>query len=237
MRPKPLASDQHRSRPTARDAVIIDTGGANLASLRFALQRLGQDVAVSRDPVRIGESSHLLLPGVGAAADTMRRLRRAGLDELIPQLHQPVLGICLGMQILSEASAEGPTGCLGILPGRVERLVAGNGLRVPHMGWNRLRHDGTGLCAGLAQDSRVYFLHSYAMRPGEYTRAITQYGAEFAAIVRRRNFYGTQFHPERSGTAGAQILANFLRLDNAAQDHSPQRAESTDRESAKLPCN
>lgn len=206
------------------EVVIVDTGGANLASLRFALQRLGCEPSVSRDPSRIAGAGHVLLPGVGAARDTMQRLRATGLDALLPTLRQPVLGICLGMQILAAASDEGETTCLDILPGRVQRLRPERGRPVPHMGWNRVAHDGTGLFAGLAEETRFYFVHSYALPIGAATIASVTYATDFAAAVRRDNFFGTQFHPERSGTAGAQVLANFLQLRTAAARRSPGRA-------------
>lgn len=195
------------------DVAIVDSGGANLASLQFALERLGARVHVSREPAAIAAAPRVLLPGVGAAADAMRRLREAGLDRLIPQLSRPLLGICLGMQLLFEHSAEGDTPCLGVLPGRIERLMAAPGLPVPHMGWNTLQTCSEDpLLAGLQQPAYAYFVHSYAAAIGPQTLASVDYGRPLAAVVRRGNFCGVQFHPERSAALGARILQNFLSL-------------------------
>jgi len=197
----------------AIDAVIIDSGGANLASLRYALDRLGARSAVSCDPALIAAAPRVLLPGVGAAADAMARLRSHGLDRLIPQLRAPVLGICLGMQLLFEHSAEGATSCLGVIAGSVERLRAAPGLPVPHMGWNTLelqREDA--LLDGLRNSDRFYFVHSFAAPINGCLLASVHYGEARCAIVRQQNFHGVQFHPERSSAAGARILRNFLEL-------------------------
>jgi glutamine amidotransferase len=197
----------------APEVTIIDSGGANLASLRFALERLGARAEVSADAVRIAAARRVLLPGVGAAADAMARLRAQGLDRLIPRLRAPLLGICLGMQLLFEHSEEGDTGCLGVLSGRIARLRPAGALPVPHMGWNTLelrRPDA--LLAGLGARDRLYFVHSFAAPVGSDTLASGGYGGEFAAVVRRGNFCGVQFHPERSSAAGARVLDNFLAL-------------------------
>jgi glutamine amidotransferase len=195
------------------DAVIIDSGGANLASLQFAFERLGAKTHVSADPAEITSASRVILPGVGSAADAMSRLRKSGVADLLPSLTQPVLGICLGMQLLFERSEEGDTDCLGILPDKVKRLQAAQGRPVPHMGWNQLspvREDP--ILEGIAADDYVYFVHSFAVPVSDLTIASADYGICLAAIVRRGNFWGTQFHPERSARAGARVLANFLRL-------------------------
>jgi glutamine amidotransferase len=195
------------------EAVIIDSGGANLASLVFALERLGTQATVTTDARAITSAPRVILPGVGAAADAMRRLRSAGLDRLLPGLEQPVLGICLGMQLLFERSEEGPADGLGVMPGTVQRMRAVPGRPVPHMGWNRLRPlREDALLAGLDEKDYVYFVHSYAAPVTAATLASAEYGAPFAAVARSRNFWGTQFHPERSGAAGARLLENFLRL-------------------------
>jgi imidazole glycerol-phosphate synthase subunit HisH len=195
------------------DVIIIDSGGANLASLRYALDRLGARSQVSSDAAEIAAAPRVMLPGVGAAADAMARLRASGLDRLIPQLRMPVLGICLGMQLLFEHSAEGDTVCLGVIGGTVERLQAAPGLPVPHMGWNTLevRHQDP-LLAGIGSGDRLYFVHSFVASIGEETLASVDYGGAHGAIVRRANFLGVQFHPERSSTPGARILRNFLEL-------------------------
>ena len=195
------------------EAVIIDSGGANLASLQFALERLGARATVSSDARAIAGATRVLLPGVGSATDAMQRLRRAGIAELLPTLRQPVLGICLGMQLLFERSAEGTTECLGVMPGTVRRLQAAPGRPVPHMGWNQLseaRQDP--LLQGIGADEYFYFVHSYAVPASEVTLAQVDYGETVSAVVRRGNFWGTQFHPERSAGAGARLLGNFLKL-------------------------
>jgi len=191
---------------------IIDSGGANIESLRAALGRLGVESQVTTDHAVIQRAPHVLLPGVGTAHDAMSRLRIAGLDRLIPQLRQPLLGICLGMQILFEKSEEGPANCLGVIPGSITRLQAVPGLPVPHMGWNQMtqvRPDP--LLDGISSLDHVYFVHSFAASTSPATVAITDYGSAITAVARRDNFCGTQFHPERSGVVGARILANFLK--------------------------
>jgi imidazole glycerol-phosphate synthase subunit HisH len=195
------------------EAVIIDSGGANLASLQFALERLGARAVVSSDARAIAAAPRVLLPGVGSAADAMQRLRRSGLAELLPTLRQPVLGICLGMQLLFEHSAEGTTECVGVLPGTVRRLEAAPGRPVPHMGWNQLTDSRADpLLEGIEPGEYFYFVHSYAVPASEITMAQVHYGEAVSAVVRRGNFWGTQFHPERSASGGARLLGNFLRL-------------------------
>jgi glutamine amidotransferase len=197
-----------------RHIVIVDNGGANIASLQFALQRLDADSAVSADAGQIRAASHVILPGVGAAADAMSRLRRSRLDTVIPTLRQPVLGSCLGMQLLYEASQEGDARCLGIIPGRAARLAEAHDRPVPHMGWNTLEiRRPCALLMGLADGDYAYFVHSYALTLSDATVASTGYGAPFSACVQWRNFYGAQFHPERSAAVGARLLKNFLAID------------------------
>jgi glutamine amidotransferase len=193
--------------------VIIDSGGANLASVQFAFDRLEEPVTVTTDPQVVRNAERVILPGVGMAADAMKRLRDAGLVEVIPTLKQPVLGICVGMQLLFDRSEEGNAECLGIIPGTVRRLKAEPGRPVPHMGWNTLitlRDDP--LLDGITSTDYVYFVHSYAAPVSDVTLARTDYGAQVSAAVRRGNFWGAQFHPERSAETGARLLANFLRL-------------------------
>jgi glutamine amidotransferase len=155
----------------------------------------------------------VFLPGVGAAADAMARLGRAGINEVIPRLTQPVLGICLGMQLLYEASEEGGTHCLGVIPGRVRRMRQASGRPVPHMGWNRVefRRDHA-LLGGLSDGEFAYFVHSYCAPVSADTVAACEYDEAFTAVACRDNFFGVQFHPERSAKAGARFLANFLGL-------------------------
>jgi glutamine amidotransferase len=192
--------------------VIIDSGGANITSLQAALARLGASSRVTTDHDVIRRAPRVLLPGVGSAHDAMNRLRLAGLDTLIPTLEQPLLGVCLGMQLLFDRSEEGPANCLGLIPGNIGKLQSAPGLPVPHMGWNQLRQvKPDPLLDGVSGLDYVYFVHSFAAAAGSATVAVTEYGTPFTAVVRRDNFCGTQFHPERSGVVGARILANFLK--------------------------
>jgi len=199
---------------------IIDSGGANIASLQFAIERLGMPSTLTADKQIVREATHVILPGVGAAADCMDRLRQAGLVETIRTLTQPLLGICVGMQLLFESSEEGATTCLGLLPGRVRRFADRESFPVPHMGWNQLEFDEPGtsgatrspLLDGLNSGDHMYFVHSYAAPVGPMTLARTTYGEAFSALVHRDNIHGAQFHPERSARNGAQLLHNFLRL-------------------------
>jgi imidazole glycerol-phosphate synthase subunit HisH len=191
---------------------IIDSGGANIASLRAALSRLATDSVVTTDHGVIRRASHVLLPGVGSAHNAMLRLRGTGLDQLIPTLKQPLLGICLGMQLLFDRSDEGPVNCLGVIPGSIGKMQSEPGKPVPHMGWNQMtqvRPDA--LLDGVSSLDYVYFVHSFAAPTSTATVAITDYSLALSAVVRRDNFCGTQFHPERSGVVGARILANFLK--------------------------
>lgn len=195
------------------DVVMLDSGGTNLASVRFAFERLGVSAELSRDPERIRRASHVVLPGVGAAGPGMQRLRESGLDRLIPTLTQPVLGVCLGMQLLFESSEEGDTACLGILSGRLRRFDEARCGRVPHMGWNRIdTRRASPLLDGIGADAFAYFVHSYAAPLTEDTVASCDYGGAFAAVVSKGNFHGAQCHPERSASVGARLLANFLEL-------------------------
>lgn len=191
---------------------IVDSGGANLSSVVGAFARLGEKAELTGDPDLIRRCPRVVLPGVGAAADAMATLRRRGLDACIKELRQPVLGICLGMQLLFRSSEEGPTDCLGLIPGDVARLRP-EGLCVPHMGWNEVVFEGSpALFKGLAGGAFFYFVHSYAAPPGPWVTARCDYGAPVPAAVERGNFFGVQFHPERSSQAGARVLANFLAL-------------------------
>ena len=195
------------------NAVIISSCGANLASLQFALERLGAQVPLTEDPERIRAASHVILPGVGAAAPGMARLAAAGLVDLIPTLTQPVLGICLGMQLLFASSEEEQTRCLGVIDAKVRRMPASPDLPVPQMGWNELEPVGqSALLTGVPSGAYAYFVHSYAAPAGDYTRALTTYGRPFSTVIEHGNFFGTQFHPERSSRVGARILDNFLTI-------------------------
>jgi len=191
--------------------VIIDSGGANLGSVRHALQRLGVDAPVTLDKATIRAADRLILPGVGAAAPIMQRLRESGVANLLRELRQPLLGICVGMQVLFERSAEGDTVCLGLLEGAIEKIAERPGVRVPHMGWNRLhRERESPLLDGIDKTDYAYFVHSYAAAIDDACIASVEHGASYAALVQRRHIVGAQFHPERSAQPGARLLRNFL---------------------------
>jgi glutamine amidotransferase len=194
--------------------VLVDSGGANIGSVRYALQRFGVDAPLTGDGDAIRRADRVILPGVGAAAAAMRRLRELDLVGTLRALDRPLLGICLGMQLLFEASEEGEVECLGRLPGRVRKMSAGPGIRIPHMGWNRLRIDGarTPLLDGVRDGAHAYFVHGYAADVDAHTLAACDHGAPFAAVVQRDGVCGTQFHPERSSAVGLRLLANFLGL-------------------------
>ncbi|MEM1079964.1 MAG: imidazole glycerol phosphate synthase subunit HisH [Pseudomonadota bacterium] len=189
---------------------VVDSGGANLGSVLQALNRLGADSQLTRDAECIQRASHVILPGVGAAAAAMDALKQAGLVATLRQLRQPVMGICLGLQLLFERSEEGDVDCLGVLPGTIRALPEQANLRLPHMGWNQLswQHSDP-LSDGLAEQDWFYFVHSYAA-PVEPALATSQHGHTFAAVVRKDNFAACQFHPEKSAGAGQRLLRNFL---------------------------
>lgn len=205
--------------------VIIDTGCANLSSVRFAIERLGYEVVVSKDPAILQQATKLFLPGVGTAKEAMANLIDRHLVEEIKKLTQPVLGICLGMQMLAEGSEEvfaekteeADAGnevikTLGLVDGFVEKMDVAP-LRSPHMGWNQITPKlDEPLFKDIPAGSYFYFVHSYALPVNENTIASCEYGTPFTAAVNKNNFYGVQFHPERSGKAGAQLIKNFLEL-------------------------
>ena len=193
--------------------VIIASGGANLASLKFALGRLGVEAPVTEDGALVEAASHVILPGVGAARDAMTRLHAAGLVEVIRRLEQPVLGICLGLQLLYSGSDEDQSACLDIIPGWARRFEPAEDRPVPQMGWNSLRRMADSpLIAGIEDGDYAYFIHSYALAPGPCTCATSDYGGAFSAVVQQANFFATQFHPERSARVGTRVLSNFLQL-------------------------
>jgi glutamine amidotransferase len=192
--------------------VLVDAGGTNIGSVRYALERLGVGAELTSDAQRISRASHVILPGVGAAAPGMQRLRDAGLIEVVRALRQPVLGVCLGMQLLFARSEEGDTECLGIIDATVRRFPA-SALRVPHMGLNALQAMRPhALIEGMPTDAHAYFVHSYAAPVGPWAIAGCDYGGAFSAVVQQDNFFGMQFHPERSAGVGARLLGNFLAL-------------------------
>jgi imidazole glycerol phosphate synthase, glutamine amidotransferase subunit len=189
---------------------IIDTQCANLSSVKFAFERLGYSAEITNDLNKIKSADKLILPGVGTAKAAMLNLQRLGLVEVIQNLTQPVLGICLGMQLMTEFSTEGNVSTLGLMSGQTE-LIPDTGLPLPHMGWNKVRYTPDHpLFAGIEQDSHFYFVHSYAVQPNENTIATSCYGVDFSAAIANKNFYGVQFHPERSGKNGTLLLRNFV---------------------------
>jgi glutamine amidotransferase len=192
---------------------IIDSGGANIASLLYAFERLRTAAVLTTDAATIRGAERVVLPGVGAARAAMNRLEERQLVDVIRGLTQPVLGICLGMQLLAEASEEEDVECLGIIPGTAARLPASPICPVPNMGWCRIEpRVADPLLAGIDGGANFYFLHSYALPVSEYTIASAEHAGPFAAAVRRNNFFAAQFHPERSSSAGARLLQNFLDL-------------------------
>lgn len=203
----------------ANGLVVVDAGGANLGSVRSALERLGVSAPPTLDADAIAAAGRVLLPGVGAAAPVMRRLREAGLVDLLRGLRVPLLGICVGMQVLYERSEEGDTDCLGLLRGEVRKLRGGAGVRVPHMGWNRLEaRRESPLLQGI-DGGHAYFVHGYAADADDPACvASVEHGGHHAALVVRDNIAGAQFHPERSAEVGARLLRNFLDWRPAAVD-------------------
>lgn len=192
---------------------IIKGCGNNIASIRYALQRLGQEAIITAQPDIIKNSSHVLLPGVGHAGFAMDQLNRNCLTEVIKNLTQPVLGICLGMQLLFNTSEEGNTAGLGIIPGIIKAFEKSPNLTIPHMGWNILQwKTNSDLQKNLNEGDFFYFVHSFKAPITTYTIATCEYGENFSAIVKKDNFYGMQFHPERSGNIGEKILKNFFNL-------------------------
>lgn len=192
---------------------IIDSGGANIASLQHALRRLGVRGQLTSNADEIRAAQRVILPGVGAAGDAMQRLRDHGLIDVIRDLTQPVLGICLGMQLLAEASEEEDVECLGIIPGIAARLEAQSGLPVPNMGWCPVNSNlPSGLFDDIDNGSYFYFVHSYALPVSDFTLATASHKELFSAVSGRANFVATQFHPERSSADGARLLGNFLGL-------------------------
>ena len=194
------------------NVVLVDSGGANIGSVRYALERLGVQAAMSADAAVIRAADRVILPGVGAAGPGMARLNELALVDVLRSLTQPLLGICLGMQLLFDGSEEGDVACLGLVPGRVRRMPESPGIRVPHMGWNRLQPTRTSsLLDGIPDGAQAYFVHSYAAPVTDDCLARCGHGADFAAVVQRGNVAGAQFHPERSAATGARLLENFLK--------------------------
>ena len=195
---------------------VVDYATGNLRSVADALRRAGAEFTLTADPAVLRRADRVILPGVGEASSAMSKLRERGLDTVIPTLTQPVLGICIGMQLMCLSSEEGDARCMGIFPARVLRLPSvtpgGAQLKVPHVGWDTISGLSTPLFRNLAEDTYIYYVHSFAAEPCAATIATTDYGRPFSAALARNNFFGTQFHPEKSGSAGARILQNFLNL-------------------------
>lgn len=190
--------------------VIINYGAGNIKSIQFAFKRLGIDAVLSNNPEEILAADKIIFPGVGEANSAMAMLKESGLDTLIPQLKQPVLGICLGMQLLCEYTEEGSTKGLGIFKTQVKRFD--NRVKVPQMGWNVIKELKSELFKGIKENEYMYLIHSYYAEHCEETIATTDYGINYASALQHNNFYGVQFHPEKSSLAGEQILKNFLAL-------------------------
>lgn len=196
------------------NVTLIGYGAGNVASVRFALERLGARVRISGDPADLDEAERVILPGVGAAGYAMQRLNALGLVEALRRFKRPLLGVCLGQQLLFETSAEdGDTPLLGLIPGRVEALLPAPSRPSPHMGWSRLsiRRDDP-LLEGIKAGDWAYFVHGFVCPDGPATIAAADYGVPVPAVVNSANRWGCQFHPERSAAAGARILKNFLEI-------------------------
>ncbi|MCG9736897.1 imidazole glycerol phosphate synthase subunit HisH [Shewanella insulae] len=211
------------------DTIIIDTGCANLSSVRYAFERIGADVEVSDDIDKIKAATRVVLPGVGTAKAAMQALKDKALFDTICGLTQPVLGVCLGMQMLTRASQERgdkqhDCQCLGLIDTNIERLDS-KGLPLPHMGWNQISTGDHPLFAGVAEGSYVYFVHSYRAPLGDFTIAKCEYGEGFSAAIAKDNFMGVQFHPEKSAAVGATILKNFMKMtsDSFADNHKSMK--------------
>jgi glutamine amidotransferase len=195
--------------------VIIKYNAGNIESVNNAMLRLGVKAEISGDHEKIRVADKVIFPGVGEASTTMAYLKREGLDKLIPELKQPVLGICLGLQLMCSHSEENDTPCLGIFEEQVKRFIPEPGMefvtKVPHMGWNNITDLKSSIFDPSLENQFVYFVHSYYAAVGEHTAAVCNYINPFSAALHRDNFYATQFHPEKSGTVGARILENFLK--------------------------
>ncbi|MES2515503.1 MAG: imidazole glycerol phosphate synthase subunit HisH [Bacteroidota bacterium] len=191
-------------------ASIIKYNAGNVQSVLFALERIGINAIVTDDFDLLRSSDKIILPGVGEASSAMNYLKEKKLDQLIISLTQPVLGICLGMQLMCQYSEEGNTNCLGIFDNKVRRFS--KGVKAPKMGWNTIYDLKTDLYKHVQENEYMYFVHSYYAALGEYTIATANYEIEYSASLQKNNFYGTQFHPEKSGDAGQRILENFIKL-------------------------
>lgn len=195
------------------DVAIIKYNAGNIYSVSYALKRLGINPVITADPELLGKADKVIFPGVGEAQTTMDHLKANGLDTIIRELKQPVLGICLGMQLMCRYSEEGDATCLGIFDTEVKRFIPQvHEDKVPHMGWNTITDLKGGLFSERLENKFVYFVHSYYVPVNEYTAATTEYILPFSASLHKDNFYASQFHPEKSGSVGELILSNFLKL-------------------------
>lgn len=191
--------------------VIINYGAGNIQSIKFAIQRLGYEAVLSNDPAEIRAADKVVFPGVGEASSAMSKLRASGLDTLVPRLKQPVLGICLGMQLMCNHTEEGDTKGLGVFDVNVVRF--NSGVKVPQIGWNQIESLNSLLFEGIDEKEYIYLVHSYYAPVTKDTVAQSTYGVTYATALQKDNFYGTQFHPEKSSTTGSKILQNFLNIN------------------------
>ena len=191
--------------------VVIQYNAGNIRSVLHALERLGHHAILTNNPGEIESADKVIFPGVGEARTTMNHLKQKGLDEVIKALRQPVLGICLGMQLLCSFSEENDTPCLGIIPQTVKKFIPVNHEKVPHVGWNTIHRTTDSWLSPEVDQQFVYFVHSYYVENGVYTAATTEYCGTFSACLKKDNFFATQFHPEKSGKVGEQILLDFLK--------------------------
>jgi glutamine amidotransferase len=191
------------------DIVIIDYGAGNIQSLRFAIKRLGYEPVLSDDPEKIRHADRVIFPGVGEAGSAMLKLKSKGLEKLIPKLKQPVLGICLGMQLMCDSSEEGNTKGMSIFPLRVKKFEK-TSLKVPQIGWNEIKELKTNLFKGVKENEFMYFVHSFYVPDNEWAISKTNYGLYYASAMQKDNFTGCQFHPEKSSWPGEKVLTNFL---------------------------
>lgn len=193
--------------------VIVKYNAGNIQSVLYALERIGAGAVVTDDHAQIRSADRVIFPGVGEASTAMRYLRERGLDQVLRELKQPVLGICLGMQLMCAHSEENDTDCLGIFAEPVKKFIPGTtGLKVPQIGWNQVTETGSRIFSGIPEGSYFYFVHSYYAAKGEHTIGTTDYTLPYSAALHRENFYGVQFHPEKSAAAGEQLLKNFITL-------------------------